>query len=204
MPVRVSDGVDPASADVVARGITWAVDHGADVVNVSLAGTQSSPAEEAAVAHAVAHGVVVVAAAGNAGDEAVRYPGGYPSVLAVAGADENDRLYPWSTRGAWVPLAAPGCATVVDPVVGATYGCGSSFAPAAVAGIAGLLLSFEPSLTADQVVAALRSSAHAVDGIGGGRVDAAAAYAAVAPRCGTRRRRSRRRRHRRRRRPRAR
>ncbi|HEY6960678.1 MAG TPA: S8 family serine peptidase [Gaiellaceae bacterium] len=180
MPVRVADGSTPAEASRVARGITWAVDHGARIVNVSLAGEVPSADEEAAVAYAAAHDVLVVASAGNSGDDARHYPGAYASALAVAGTDEHDVLYPWATRGAWVPLAAPGCATVVDPNVGAAYGCGSSFAPAAVSGIAGLLLSFNPDLTAAQIAAALRSSAHAVEGIGGGRVDAAAAFTALA------------------------
>jgi hypothetical protein len=180
MPVRVSDGESPANDGVVAQGIRWAVDHGARIVNVSLAGSGSNFDEQSAIAYAVAHNVLVVAAAGNSGDDTVHYPGGYPSVLAVAGTDQNDQLYSWSSRGSWVALAAPGCATVVDPNVGAAYGCGSSFAPAAVSGIAGLLLSFNPSLTADQIASALESSAHAVSGIGGGRVDAAAAFAALA------------------------
>lgn len=179
MPVRVSDGVHPADAKVVAAGIRWAVDNGARIVNVSLAGDASAD-EQAAVAYAVAHGVILIASAGNTGDDHPHFPGAYESVLAVAGTDQHDVLYPWSSRGAWVPLAAPGCTTVVDPIIGAAYGCGSSFAPAAVAGIAGLLLSFEPSLPAARVVGALESSARPVQGIRAGRVDAAAAFAALA------------------------
>ena len=180
MPVRVSDGVHPADSTRVAEGIRWAVDHGAAVVNVSLAGATRDEDEADAVAFAAEQGVVVVASAGNAGDDSLRYPAAYPSVLAVAGTDQDDRLYPWSSRGSWVELAAPGCGVLSDPLVGAAHGCGSSFAPAAVSGIVGLLLSFDKSLSADRVVAALRSSTHPVEGIGGGRVDAAAAFAALA------------------------
>lgn len=179
MPVRVSDGGSPTSATTIAKGIVWAVDHGAQIVNVSLAGSETSSDEQSAVAYAVAHHVIVVAAAGNSGSVAPEYPADYPSVLSVSGTDQTDQLYPWSTRGSWVALSAPGCAVVVDPIVGTAYGCGSSFAPAAVTGIAGLLLSLSSTLTTDQVVAALRASALPVAGIGGGRVDAAAALAVL-------------------------
>lgn len=179
MPVRVSDGGSPTSAATIAQGIDWAVDHGAQIVNVSLAGSEPSTDEQSAVAYAVAHHVIVVAAAGNSGATAPEYPADYPSVLSVSGTDQSDQLYPWSTRGGWVAVSAPGCSMVVDPSAGTAYGCGSSFAPAAVTGIAGLLLSLSSALTTDQVVAALRSTARPVAGIGGGRVDAAAALAVL-------------------------
>ena len=187
MPVRVSDGGSPTSATTIAKGIVWAVDHGAQIVNVSLAGSETSSDEQSAVAYAVAHHVIVVAAAGNSGSVAPEYPADYPSVLSVSGTDQTDQLYPWSTRGSWVALSAPGCAVVVDPIVGTAYGCGSSFAPAAVTGIAGLLLSLSSTLTTDQVVAALRASALPVAGIGGGRVRRSrSARRTSPPRCGAR------------------
>jgi hypothetical protein len=179
MPVRVSDGHAPASTTTIAQGIVWAVDHGARIVNVSLDGAGSDPAEQSAVAYASSHNVLVVAAAGNSGDATPHYPAAYSSVLAVAGTDQDNVLYPWSTRGDWVNIAAPGCTTVVDANVGVAYGCGSSFAPAAVTGIAGLLFSLDESLSATQVADALRSTAHAVAGIDGGTVDAVAAARAL-------------------------
>ncbi len=83
-------------------------------------------------------------------------------VLSVAGTDENDQLADWSTRGSWVQLAAPDCEMVMDPNAGPAYGCGSSFGPPAVSGIAGLLLSISPGLTANQLADALRVTAHPV------------------------------------------
>lgn len=179
MPIRVSDGRAPASTTRIAQGIVWAADHGARIINVSLDGAGSDPDEQAAIAYASAHNVLVVAAAGNSGDSTPHYPAAFPSVLAVAGTDEQNTLYSWSTRGDWVNLAAPGCATVVDANVGVASGCGSSFAPAAVAGIAGLLFSLDASLTAARVSDALRSTAHPVAGIGGGTVDALEAARAL-------------------------
>jgi hypothetical protein len=180
MPVKVATDRSPATSGTIARGIRWAVDHGARVVNVSLSGSRGDADEIAAIAYAEAHDALVIASAGNSGDAVPQFPGAVDGVLAVAGTDEHGRLYPWSTRGPWVELAAPGCAIVVDSRAGGTAeGCGSSFSPPAVAGIAGLLLSLDPTLSAEQIAGALRSSATPVDGIGGGIVDARRAAAAL-------------------------
>ena len=179
MPVRVSDGHVAADTAVIARAIRWAVDHGARVITISLTGQGDDPAERAAVEYAAAHNVLVVASAGNSGADEIEYPAAYPSVLSVAGTDPRDRLYPWSTRGAWVSLAAPGCATVVHVVIGAAVACGSSFAPPAVAGIAGLLLSLDPSISAARIGSVLRQTGRSVEGLPAKRVDAQAALAVL-------------------------
>ena len=184
MPVRVAEGRDGgALASSIGGGIRWAVDHGARIINVSLASNGYDFGELGAVEYAEDHGVLVVGAAGNTGATDPLYPAGYPGVLSVAGTDESDTLDDWSTYGPWVTLAAPGCEMVIDPNAGPAYGCGSSFGPPAVSGIAGLLLSIDPSLTANQVSNALRASAHPVQGIGGGEVDAwaAANYLGLVP-----------------------
>jgi hypothetical protein len=183
LPVRVAAGRTGALAPAVAAGIRWAVDHGARIINVSLASNSYDFSELGAVEYAKDHGVLLVGSAGNEGDGNQTYPGGYPGVLAVAGSDQSDALYSWASRGPWVALAAPGCDEVLDPWAGPAYACGSSFAPPVVSGIAGLLMSLNPSLTANQVSDALRATAHPVTGIGGGRVDAwaAAHYLGLAP-----------------------
>jgi hypothetical protein len=183
MPVRVAAGRTGALAPAVAAGIRWAVDHGARIINVSLASNGYDVGELGAVEYAEDHGVLVVGAAGNGGDTSPLYPGGYPGVLAVAGTDQNDALYSWATRGSWVSLGAPGCGEVLDVDVGPAWACGSSFAPPVVSGIAGLLMSLDPGLTVNQITDALRATAHPVAGIAGGRVDAwaAAHYLGLAP-----------------------
>ena len=184
MPVRVAESRDGgALASSIASGIRWAVDHGARIINVSLASNSYDIGELGAIEYAEDNGVIVIGAAGNTGQTDPLYPAGYPGVLSVAGTDENDVLEDWATYGPWVTLAAPGCEMVMDPNAGPAYGCGSSFAPPAVSGIAGLLLSIDPSLTANQVENALRATAHSVQGIGGGEVDAwaAANYLGLVP-----------------------
>jgi hypothetical protein len=176
MPIRVGSG-EPTDDMRVANGIRFAVDHGARIISVGYIQTAGAPPNATigeAVRYAVTRGALLIASAGNTYDERVTFPGGYPGALAVAGTDENDVLYPWATRGAWIPLAAPGCHTVVRAAV--VQACGSSYTAPSVAGIAALALSMRPQLTAEQISAALRATAVPVTGIGGGRVDACAAF----------------------------
>ena len=176
MPIRVTAG-GSVSAEVLATGINWATDHGARIINISLSHTGVPDAAEAqAVRNAIDRGVLVIASAGNAGTETPQYPGAYPGVLSVGATDDRDALYFWSSRGPWVGLTAPGCHMVTDAITPPGTICGTSFTPAAVAGVAGLLLSRKPSLTANQVRGALTSTARPVPGIVFGRIDPSAAF----------------------------
>ena len=82
--------------------------NGAKVINMSLGQRVSSRTLEAAVNNAWNPGVVIVAAAGNAGTQAKIYPGAYPNVIAVAATDNKDNKASFSTYGKWVDVAAPG------------------------------------------------------------------------------------------------
>jgi|GEM_PF-4356091 len=170
MPVRVTaDGDTPPA--LLASGIRWAVDHGARIISVSLAAPgPADPGEQAAVDYAAKHGAVVIAAAGNDGSASLHYPAALMGVVSVAATDEHDNLYPWSARGGWVDLAAPGC----------EYGdvmCGTSYTPPLVAAAVGLLTAADPDVTSTQAINALRATAVHVSGIAGGRIDLAAAAA---------------------------
>ena len=176
MPIRVTAG-GSVGAERIAAGINWATEHGARIINVSLshAGVPD-PNEAQAVQNAIDSGVIVIASAGNSGTATPQYPGAYPGVLAVGATDDADALYFWSSRGPWVSLTAPGCHMVTDATTPPGTICGTSFTPAAVSGVAGLLLSRNPSLTANQVRDALLSTARPVPGIAFGRVDPVAAF----------------------------
>lgn len=176
MPVRVTTG-EAVTADRIAQGILYAVSHGARIINVSLTRAGApDPNEELAVRYALDRGVVVIAAAGNAGGEAKQYPAAYPGVISVGATDDADALYFWSTRGPWVTMTAPGCQVVTDASTPPGTICGTSFTPAVVAGVAGLLLSRNPSLTVYQVRDALYATARPVPGIAYGRIDPLAAF----------------------------
>jgi thermitase len=180
MPVKVIDSKGLGGAANVAEGLVWATDHGADVINMSFTMSGADPAVEQAVAYAVGHGVVVVAAAGNDGNSNVTYPAGYPGVLSVAATDRADAAYGWSSRGSWVQLAAPGCS--MTTAGGNSYGdfCGTSSAAAFVSGLAGLARSYAPALPGAAVGHALVSSAKPIgDAVSAGRVDAGALLKAL-------------------------
>jgi thermitase len=171
LPVKVAPN-GAATGDQLAAGITWAADNGADVINISLVLKGRDDAVEQAVAHAIARGAVLVASAGNDGGSAASYPASYGGVIGVVGVDPNDRPYPWSTRGAWAGLSAPGCAVVADAGGRATNFCGSSAAAPVVSGLAALLLS--AGTPRDRVAPLLVAAAVRGDGTvaSAGRVDA--------------------------------
>ncbi len=166
----------------------YATDNGARVINMSLGATSYSKGEEAAVDYAWAHGVIVVAAAGNSGRTAYHYPAAHPHAIAVAATDANDNLAGFSTRGDFVDVAAPG-SSVWSTYPGNRYTrmSGTSMATPHVAGLAALILSVNPTLTPDQVRAAIENTADDLGAqgwdpmFGHGRINARKALAAVAP-----------------------
>ena len=135
------------------RGILYAVDNGARVINLSLGATTYSRGEAEAIAYAEEHGVVVVAAAGNRGSNRLFYPAAHPQVIAVAATDASDTVATWfSNYGTYIDVAAPGV-SVWSTIPGNGYGAmsGTSMATPHVAGLAALILSLNPSLTPAQV-----------------------------------------------------
>ncbi len=108
MPIRVLKRDVTGSARTIARGLRFAADHGADVANLSIAGSSGAKVLEDAVAYAASKGVTVVASAGNAGRASVTFPAAYPEVIAV-GAVRRDLSRPYfSSYGKALDLVAPG------------------------------------------------------------------------------------------------
>ena len=173
MPVQVLDANGKGSDLDIARGVRWAVDHGARVVNLSLEGATEDPALPAAIRYAVRKGVVIVAAAGNDGSSARAFPAAEPLAIGVAATDPNDRLYAWSNRGRWVTIAAPGINLSSVPGGGVFPFMGTSSAAALVSGVAGLCLSVAPDLTPALVRRALVAGAAPIAHSTFGRVNAA-------------------------------
>jgi subtilisin family serine protease len=178
MPVKVVGADGRATEGNVASGITWAADHGARVINLSLGGTYGTTVA-AAVNYATDKGVLIVAAAGNNGNSSPFYPAADAGVLSVAATQPDDHLYSWSNYGDWVAVAAPGCELATVP--GGQYGevCGTSAATPVVSGLAALAISYSPTASIDAIKQAITSSAHGVGGVTYGRVDVADTLAAL-------------------------
>ena len=189
LPVRVLNAEGEGDMSVVAQGITWAADHGATVINMSLGGPGQLTAVSSAIAYARSKGVVVVAAAGNsrAKGNAVNYPAADAGVIAVAATDPADAYASFSNSGSYVDVAAPGVNILSTVPTGTKYGyaSGTSMAAPHVAALAALVGAARPGLTPDQVEQAITGSAVDLGAkgkdttYGYGRIDAPAALAVV-------------------------
>ncbi len=172
MPIKVLGADGSGTADAITAGIRWATDHGANVINMSFILSGPDQGVEDAIAYAHEHGVLVVAAAGNSGADTPTFPASYPSVVSVAATDASGQLYPWSTHGPWVTLAAPGCTVTTALGGGFEPFCGTSAAAPLVAGLAALAYS-SSGIDEAGLEAALAQTATPLPGVvASGRVDA--------------------------------
>lgn len=179
MNVKVADDGGRCEPSVVAKGIIWAVDHGAKVINLSLA-MVASPTLEGAVNYAWSQGAILIAAAGNKGGSEPSYPAYYENCLAVAGTNENNSLALLSSYGDWVDVAAPGFNIYSElPQDQYGYKTGTSAAGAHVSGVAALVFSVAEDTNGngavnDEVQWAIENSCTpiGVDGVGQGLVNA--------------------------------
>ncbi len=186
-----SDSGDAQFIEHAYEGIVYAIDHGARVVSMSWGGGEFSKTEQALFTAGTARGVLFIAAAGNENSEDNFYPASYDHVLAVASSDQNDLKSSFSNYGRWVDISAPGSdilSTVANGSVGTyTFYSGTSMACPAVASLAGLILSQNPSLTPHLVEQIIKSSADPIDDLnagyagklGAGRMNALKALQAI-------------------------
>ncbi|MFL4903076.1 type VII secretion-associated serine protease mycosin [Streptomyces sp. MMS24-I2-30] len=184
LPVRVilEDGdtargkARATRGNALAEGIRWAADHGADVINLSLGDDSDSahpePSEDEAVQYALKKGVVVVASAGNGGDQGdhISYPAAYPGVIAATAVDRYGTRAAFSTRRWYATVSAPGVDIVIaDPDHKYYEGWGTSAASAFVSGAVALVEAAHPGLAPAQIKKLLEDTAR--DAPSGGRDD---------------------------------
>lgn len=179
LSARVLNSSGWGSVSDIADAVEWAVDQGADVINLSLGGGGRSQTMQNAVTYASSNGVLVVVAAGNSGSNEVTYPAAYDECIAVSALDPDESFASYSNYGDAIELTAPGT-NVVSTWTGDGYdtASGTSMAAPVVSGVAGLALA-QYDLTNEELRTHLRNTA--VDtGLpetkqGVGRVDAGAA-----------------------------
>jgi subtilisin family serine protease len=172
---------------VVLKGLDYAVTHGAQIVNMSFAGPKDGLIERG-IAAAAAKGIVMVAAAGNAGPKSPPlYPAANGNVIAVSATDAQDKLFAASNRGSHIAVSAPGV-DIFLPAPDEKYQMtsGTSFSAAYVSGLAALMLERNPALKPDDLREILVRTARDLgapgrdDLFGAGEADAYAAVMAVA------------------------
>ncbi len=192
MPIKVLDASANGWWSAVAAGIHWAVDQGAQVINLSLSGSISSQALVDAIAYAHDHDVVVVSAAGNENTAAPRYPASLNHVLSAGATTSSGQRWTLSNFGGNLDVMAPG-ATVYSTAwqasipAGYRFMSGTSMAAPHVAGLAALLLSLDPTLTPDAIADTLMQTSQDMGDpgfdayTGAGLINAAAAVATLLP-----------------------
>ena len=189
-------------------GVQWAADNGADVISLSYGSDQYSTTEKNLMDWAKdTKGCVIVAAGGNDGTSTTIYPAGYSSVIGVASVNSDDEKSDFSNYGNYIDISAPGgyfvdnadmtlLSTTACPSTNTSAGFGSlesygvygrynlmkgtSMAAPITAGLCGLMLSENPTLSPDEIASCLYSSAHDIDSenpsyignLGAGRIDA--------------------------------
>ncbi|MEV6301470.1 S8 family peptidase [Actinoplanes sp. NPDC051861] len=190
LPIKTLGANGSGNMSDTAEGITWAVDHGAQVINMSLGSDAKVAAVTNAIKYARSKGVTVVAAAGNSRQEGnpTNYPGADEGVIGVAATDSNDRYGSYSNAGSYVDVAAPG-SDILSTAPNSAYKTmsGTSMASPHVAAVAALLKSFAPRLTPDEIEATLEKTAVDLgkagfdNDYGNGRIDPVAALESLTP-----------------------
>ena len=153
-------GSPEATSAKIIHGVDYAIAHGAKIINMSFAGPQD-PALAQELQIAREKGILIIAAAGNAGAKSPPlYPGADPNVMAVTATDEHDRLFNGANQGSYVTVAAPGVNILVPAPNGdVQFTTGTSVASANVSGVAALLLAEKPTRTPEEIRAILASTA---------------------------------------------
>jgi thermitase len=167
LAIKVADSAGTATNAAIARGIVYAASHGAQVINLSLGGTDRSKTLELAVKYANSRGTILIAAIGNESTSQAIYPAAYPGVIAVGATDTNGNRAPFSNYGNYLSLMAPGV-SIQSSYPNNRYQAlsGTSMSAGFVSGIAALILSKNSSLSNTQVRNTLSSSADDISTLG--------------------------------------
>ena len=163
LPVRVLNADGTGSMLNIAKGVHYAVTHGARVLNMSFGASALTNVMKDALDEAEAAGVVIVAAAGNDGANKVQYPASGRGAIAVGAVDDNYTKAAYSSYGSFVRVMAPGSeirSTYWDG--GYATWSGTSFATPFVSAEAALVLSVNPAADVRHVI---RASAHSIDAL---------------------------------------
>ena len=186
LPVKVLGADGSGNHSGIANGITWAADRGVRVINLSLGGTTTSTTLQNAINYAWSKGAVIIAAAGNNGNNVPSYPAACQNVIAVSATDLSDGRPTWSNYGSYVDISAPGADIVtLSGADGYASWNGTSFSCPVASGVVALMRSVNPQLSNQSIVNLLLANNDDIgtagydEYFGQGRVNARRAVAAA-------------------------
>lgn len=185
---RDSDGALIAGYE----GIFWAANNGADVISMSWGTPQYFQTMQNTINYAYNMGCVMVAASGNDGNDTMQYPAALQHVISVGSVDEGDGFSSFSCYGPWIDVCAPGGSSAAGALFsvlsttysdasflgGALYGIsgkydvmsGTSMACPVVAGLCGLMLSVDSTMTPEKLENILKLNCDNIDAINTGHI----------------------------------
>lgn len=160
MPLVVLNSSNYATYYDIARAITYAVDRGIRIINISIGGSSSSSTLQNAVNYAWNKGAIIFASAMNNATNIPYYPAACNNVVAVSATTLDDTLASFSNYGSWIDISAPGV-SIYTTTNGSSYGykSGTSFASPISAGLSALILSANPTLTNQELLNIIKNNA---------------------------------------------
>ena len=153
LAVKIADDAN-GNLSGALDGVYYAMQSGADVINMSWGILNDVVTFKTIISQAATSGIVLVAAAGNDGDQTLHYPAAYPETISVGATDQNDQKASFSNFGSTIDVMAPGVGIYSTlPENNNTYGSynGTSMAAPLVSGLAGLVKSHFPGMNAGQI-----------------------------------------------------
>lgn len=165
LPIKISDAAGTLNTSY--EGIVYAADHGCSIINCSWGGVGAGQFGQDIVNYATFNaGSLVIASAGNNGDDVLFYPASYDNVLNVAASDQVDHKKANSTYGISIDVCAPG-EDILSTWINGTYvsSGGTSTAAPVVSGAAAIVRSFFPSYSPLQIGEQLKATCDVIDTI---------------------------------------
>ncbi len=160
MNLRAGTASGYLEEDDVAQAILYALDNGARIVNMSFGDVALSRFLKEIIYYAYGQGLIMVASAGNSGDDRPNYPATLSQTISVGASTEQDYIAGFSTFGESLDLIAPG-QDIVSTAVNGQYNTvnGTSFSAPMVSAVAGLILSLHPDYDAERIRNVLKTTA---------------------------------------------